>query len=80
MQKKIEERTDTTMVDARSKYLVVIQATLHQFMKKLQSGNIKVNSVKDLETLAKLELLLREGETPAGNSVVNIIIEKDDQV
>jgi len=49
-------------------------------MKNLKSGDIKVNSVKDLETLAKLELLLREGEVPAGDSVVNIIIEKEDQI
>ena len=67
-------------MDAKSKYLVVIQATLYQYMKALKSGNIRVNTVKDLETLVKLELLLREGEAPAGDPLVNIIIEKDDQV
>jgi len=76
---KLEEKTNNTIVDARSKYLIVIQATLHQFMKKLKSGNIRINSVKDLETLAKLELLLREGEVPSSNGVVNITIVKDDQ-
>ena len=78
--KKLEERTDTTIVDAKSKYLVVIQATLYQYMKALKSGNIRVKSVKDLETLIKLELLLREGETPTNDKVVNIVIEKDHEV
>lgn len=75
----LEEKTDTKMVDARSKYLLVIQATLYHFMKALKSGNIRINSVKDLETLAKLELLLREGEAPSKDEIVNIIIEKEDQ-
>jgi transposase len=77
--KKLEERTDTSIVDARAKYLVILQASLYHYMEALKSGNIKINSVKDLETLAKLEMLLREGELPSGNGVVNITIVKDDQ-
>lgn len=76
---ELAKKTDTLVVDLKSKYLIVIKATLLDFMKAIKSGNIKY-SVKDLETLAKLELLLMEGEEPAVDSVVNITIQKDDRV
>ena len=77
--KELEEKTNTTLLEAKTKYLVVIQATLYQYMKSLKSGNIRVNSVTDLEKLAKLELFLRDGEVSTGSNIVNITIEKDDQ-
>ena len=77
--KKLEEKTDTTLLETKTKYLVVIQATLYQYMKSLKSGNIRVNSVTDLEKLAKLELFLRDGEVSTGSNIVNITIEQDDQ-
>ena len=75
----LEEKTDSTLVEAKSKYLLVLQASLFQYLKALKSGNIRINSVRDLETLIKLELLLRDGEAPAGDKEINITIVKDDQ-
>jgi transposase len=75
---KLAEKTNTLVVDAKSKYLILIKDTLLEYRKALKSGNIRYN-VRDLETLAKLELLLREGETTTGDRLVNITIVKDDQ-
>ena len=63
-----------------TKYLTIIQDLVEIFRSKLQDGDIRINSISDLERLAKLELLLREGELPSEEKIVNIFIEKDDQM
>jgi len=42
----------------------------------VQAGKIKINSVQDLEKLAKLEMFLREEGTPQEDTKVNIIFKR----
>lgn len=74
--KKLQENTDTTIIEAKSHYLNVISKTLTKYEEALQSGNIKINSVQDLEKLAKLEMFLREKEAPQEDTTVNIIFKR----
>lgn len=57
---KLEQKTDDTILEARHKYLGLIKATLQKYEGALLSGDIKINSVNDLERLAHLEMELRE--------------------
>lgn len=72
---KLEEKTDETILEAKLKYLTIIQDTLQKYETALQSGEIKINSVKDLATLANLEMSLREEEVPEDDKTVNIIFK-----
>lgn len=73
--KKIEKKTDDTIVEARTKYITIIRETLHKYESALQSGDIKINSVADLERLAKLEMDLREDEVAEEDKIINIIFD-----
>lgn len=59
---KLAEQTDETILNAKSKYIALIQDTLQEYRRALKSGDIKFKSALDLERLAKLELSLREEE------------------
>ena len=76
---KIDEQTNTSIIEAKTKYLVIINDIVDVFRTKLNAGEIRVGSVNDLERLVKLEMLLRDGELPSEEKIVNIFIEKDDQ-
>jgi transposase len=78
--KKIDEQTNTSLIDAKTKYLSIINDIIEVFKTKLNDGEIRINRVNDLERLVKLEMLLREGEMPSEDRIINIIIEKDDKV
>ncbi|MDP3013118.1 MAG: hypothetical protein Q8M92_02665 [Candidatus Subteraquimicrobiales bacterium] len=73
--RKLEERTDTTILEAKAKYLSIIQDTLTEYRRALRSGGIRINSVQDLERLARLEISLREEEAPEEDKEVNIIFK-----
>lgn len=73
--RKLEEKTDETIIQAKSKYLAIIQNTLYKYEVALQSGDIKINNVKDLATLANLEMSLREEEVPEEDKTINIIFK-----
>jgi hypothetical protein len=77
--KKIDEETNTHLIDVKTKYLTIIHDLVEIFRAKLHDGDIRINSIRDLERLAKLELLLREGELPSEEKIINIFIEKDGQ-
>jgi hypothetical protein len=74
--KKIQEQTDTTIIETTSKYLNIVQKTLTKYEEALQAGNIKINSVQDLEKLAKLEMFLREDEMSKRDTNINIIFKR----
>ncbi|TMS41018.1 MAG: hypothetical protein FGO69_09670 [Methanobacterium sp.] len=76
---KIDEQTNTSIIEAKTKYLTIINDIVDVFRTKLNAGEIRVGSVNDLERLVKLEMLLRDGELPSEEKIVNIFIEKDDQ-
>jgi len=72
---KLEEQTNETILHTKSKYLHIIQSTLQRYEEALQSGDIKITSVKDLATLANLEMSLREEEILEEDRTVNIIFK-----
>lgn len=72
---KLEEQTNETILHTKSKYLNIIQSTLQRYEEALQSGDIKITSVKDLATLVNLEMSLREEESPEEDKTVNIIFK-----
>lgn len=73
--RKLEKQTDETLLETKAKYLTIIQDTLQKYESALQSGDIKISSVKDLATLANLEMSLREEEVPEEDKTVNIIFK-----
>lgn len=72
--RKLAKQTDETLLEAKTKYLTIIQNTLQEYEAALQSGDIKINSVKDLAALANLEMSLRE-EVPEEDKTVNVIFK-----
>lgn len=73
--KSLSEITDETLIATKTKYIDIIQDTLRQYCIALQSGSVKINSVQDLERLARLEISLREEETSEAEKTVNIIFK-----
>lgn len=74
--KKLEEKTDETLVEAKTKYLNIIQDTLQEYKQALKSGDIKINSVQDLERLVRLEMSLRHEEATDEDKVINIVFKR----
>lgn len=72
---KLEEKTNETILEAKSKYLKIIKQTLQEYERALNSGSIKINSVQDLERLARLEMSLRVEEISEEDRRVNIIFK-----
>lgn len=60
--RRLEKKTDTTVVNEKANYRKIIKAAIADFVRRIQSGQVAVESVTDLERLVKLDLLLM-GET-----------------
>jgi len=56
--RRIQQKTDETIVGVKAKYRKVIGAAISDFVARLKAGQIVVDSVSDLERLVKLDLLL----------------------
>ena len=56
--KKIEAKTDETVVNSKADYRALIRKTVDLYKQKLKEGKIIINRPQDLETLAKLDLTL----------------------
>ena len=72
----LSAKTDFTIIEVKTKYLNLIGRTLSKYEEALQSGNINISSVQDLEKLAKLEMFLRKDETTKEDTNVNIIFKR----
>lgn len=73
---KLENRTNETivesLVEAKAKYLEIVKDSLEIYIQNLKQGMVKINSVQDLERLAKLEMILREESISDEDKIVNI--------
>jgi uncharacterized protein YjcR len=56
--KKLEKKTNTSIVQEKAKYRKIIQDSINSYMGNLDKGNIEITNVADLEKLIKLDLLL----------------------
>lgn len=56
--KKLEKKTNTTIVNEKAKYRKIIQASIGRFVQDLQEGKVKIRTISDFEKIVKLDLLL----------------------
>jgi hypothetical protein len=64
--KKIEEKTNDTIVDMKVKYLKIIHGPLFKYLEDVESKKrdpLKIRSPRDLDILVKLGLLLQDQPT-----------------
>jgi len=70
--KKIQQKTDTTIISTKANYRKIIQASISTYVDELKNKHITVRTIRDLVDLMKLDLELL-GETP--QEEIKIIIE-----
>jgi transposase len=56
--KKLEAKTISTVVNEKANYRKIIKAQISNYVKRLSTNEIKIESVADFERLVKLDLLL----------------------
>jgi len=56
--RRLQKSTDETVVSVKAKYRKIVGAAISDFVTRLRGGQVKVDSVNDLERLIKLDLLL----------------------
>ena len=56
--KKLEEKTNTTIVNEKANYRKIIKASIATFVERLKNKEVDVTTIADLERLIKLDLLL----------------------
>ena len=56
--RKLEEKTNATVVNSKANYRAIIQASIVKYVEALKAGNVKVETVADLDRLIKADLLL----------------------
>lgn len=56
--KKLEKKTDNAIVNSKADYRALIKKTVDEYKERLRLGRIKITRPQDLESLAKLDLLL----------------------
>lgn len=61
--KKLEKKTDNAIVNSKADYRALIKQTVDEYKERLRLGRIKITRPQDLESLAKLDLLLMGEET-----------------
>jgi transposase len=76
---KVESKTNESIVESivevKARYLEIIKESIDLYVQNLKLGKVKVNSIQDLERLAKLEIFLREEGVSDEDKVVNIIFK-----
>jgi predicted DNA-binding protein YlxM (UPF0122 family) len=70
--KKLQQKTDTTIISTKANYRKIIQASIATYVDALKNKGITVRTIRDLVDLMKLDLELL-GETP--QEEIKIIIE-----
>ena len=61
--KELKKKTDKAIISEKANYRKIIKGAIGQFVKKLQSGEIEIKNVQDLEKLVKLDMLLMGEDT-----------------
>lgn len=64
--KKLEKKTNKAVIDEKAKYRQIIKAGIAAWVNRFQNGEIELKTVKDLECLVKLDLLLLGEATEKG--------------
>lgn len=64
--KKLEAKTNKAVVNSKADYRELIRKTVEIYKKKLKDGKIIIARPQDLETLAKLDLLMMGEATDKG--------------
>ena len=74
--RKMEERTNTTVLNQKADYRKIIKEAIDDWYKKFSDGKAGPENVSDLERLMKLDLLLM-GEATEKNEAqtINIIVK-----
>jgi transposase len=69
--KRLEKKTDNAVVNSKAEYRALIRKTVDVFKERLKEGKIKISRPQDLESLAKLDLLMM-GEATERNEDITI--------
>ena len=64
--KKLEDKTDESVVNSKADYRALIRKTVDLYKKKLDDGKIIISRPQDLDTLVKLDLNLMGEATERG--------------
>jgi hypothetical protein len=79
---KVEAKTNESIVESivevKARYLEIIKESIGIYVQNLKLGKVKVNSIQDLERLAKLEIYLREDGASEEDKIVNIFFKTAD--
>lgn len=76
---KLECITNETIIEAKTRYLRIVQDSIKVYTQNLQQGEVKINSVQDLERLVRLEIELRKEDTTEEDKVVNIFFTRSNK-
>jgi len=66
IQKGVEEKTNTTIIDNKAKYLGIVHFSLNKYVDEVNAGKrqpIEIENSKDLERLIKTSLLIQNQPT-----------------
>jgi transposase-like protein len=66
--KELEKKTNNAIVNSKADYRALIKKTVDEYKERLRLGRIKISRPQDLESLAKLDLLMM-GEATDINKV-----------
>lgn len=56
--RKLEAKSISTVVNEKANYRKIIKAQIGEYVKKIQEGKVKIESISDFEKMVKLDLLL----------------------
>ena len=75
--KHLEKKTNEVVVNEKANYRKIIKAAIGDFVRRMASGDVTVNSVSDLERLVKLDLLLM-GEATENNTIeISVTVDEN---
>ena len=75
--KQMEEVTDKAIIDEKMRYRKLIRAIVKEAAIKVKDGRLKAHSIRDVDTLIKLDLLLM-GENPNVETETTINVKLTD--
>jgi hypothetical protein len=67
--KRLEKKTNTAVVNEKANYRKTIKEAFDIFKQNLKKGKVKIETIQDMERLAKLDLLIMGEATERGESL-----------
>lgn len=77
--RRLEEKTIDTVVNEKARYRKIIKLAIAEFVKNLQAGKVKADSIVDLERLIKLDLTLMGEPTEINQNNNNHGLTEEDR-